>query len=43
MNFGPPTQIRFSEDEAISLIEAAGFKTSMVRLAGPYHYLITSQ
>ena len=43
MNFGPPTRIRFSEDEAVSLIEAAGFKTSMVRLAGPYHYLIISQ
>ena len=42
MNFGPPLQIRFSEEKAVSLIEAAGFKINSVRDAGAYHYLIVA-
>lgn len=40
MNFGPPLRIRFSEEKAVSLIEAADFKINSVRAAGPHHYLI---
>jgi ubiquinone/menaquinone biosynthesis C-methylase UbiE len=37
---GPPLQIRFSQEKAIQLIEAGGFKVQTVTEAGPYHYLI---
>jgi len=40
---GPPVPIRFSEEKAIKLIEAAGFKGLTVRDNGPYHYLITAR
>jgi ubiquinone/menaquinone biosynthesis C-methylase UbiE len=43
MNFGPPLQIRFSEEKAVSLIEAAGFKINSVKDAGTYYYLIVAQ
>ncbi len=39
---GPPLQIRFSQEKAIQLIEAGGFKIQTVTEAGPYHYLITA-
>ena len=42
MKFGPPLQIRFSEEKAVSLIEAAGFKINSVKDAGTYHYLIVA-
>lgn len=38
--FGPPVEIRFGEDKAKGLIEAAGFKVQSVSAPGPYHYLI---
>jgi ubiquinone/menaquinone biosynthesis C-methylase UbiE len=37
---GPPLQIRFSQEKAMQLIEAGGFKVQTVTEAGPYHYLI---
>jgi ubiquinone/menaquinone biosynthesis C-methylase UbiE len=37
---GPPLQIRFSQEKAIQLIEAGGFKVQTMTEAGPYHYLI---
>lgn len=40
MPFGPPVQIRFSEEKASALIETAGFKVESVRDAGPYQYII---
>lgn len=43
MEFGPPLQIRFSEDEAVSRIEAAGFRIEAVKKAGPYHYIIIAK
>jgi ubiquinone/menaquinone biosynthesis C-methylase UbiE len=43
MNFGPPLQIRFSEEKAVSLIEAAGFKINSVKDAGTFYYLIVAQ
>jgi ubiquinone/menaquinone biosynthesis C-methylase UbiE len=36
MNFGPPLRIRFSEEKAVSLIEAADFKINSVKDAGPH-------
>ncbi len=43
MPFGPPELIRFSEEKASNLIEAAGFKVESVRDAGPYHYVIKAK
>jgi len=40
--FGPPLEIRFSESEAVSLIERAGFKVVSVKDSGPYHYIISA-
>lgn len=41
--FGPPVTIKFSEEKASSLIEAAGFTVKDVRDAGRYHYVITAK
>jgi hypothetical protein len=38
--FGPPLQIRFSEDQASNLIREAGFEVEQTKQAGPYHYII---
>jgi ubiquinone/menaquinone biosynthesis C-methylase UbiE len=38
--FGPPLQIRFSIDQASSLIREAGFTVKQTKRAGPYHYII---
>ena len=38
--FGPPPEVRFSENRAGSMIESAGFRILSIRDAGPYHYLI---
>jgi len=43
MEFGPPLRIRFSEEEAVSRIEAAGFKINSVKEARPYHYIIIAK
>lgn len=43
MQLGPPLQIRFSEKEAKSLIENAGFIIEAVEEAGPYHYIISAK
>lgn len=43
MGMGPPLAKRFSQEEAVSLIEAAGFQVKTVKEAGPYHYLITAK
>ncbi len=40
--FGPPVGIRFSEAEAASLIERAGFNVVSVEDSGPYHYVISA-
>ena len=42
MPFGPPLQIRFSEEHASALIKAAGFKIHSVKDAGPHHYVIVA-
>ena len=38
--FGPPVEIRFSQREAVSFIERAGFKVVSVKDSGLYHYSI---
>jgi ubiquinone/menaquinone biosynthesis C-methylase UbiE len=43
MNFGPPENIRFSEEEATKLIFKAGFRVEQKREAGPFHYIITAK
>lgn len=43
MQFGPPFQIRFSEDKASELITQAGFKIKNVTQAGEHHYIITAK
>jgi len=40
---GPPLNVRFSEDKAQNLIEAASFKVEGVKDAGKNHYLITAK
>ena len=41
--FGPPVRIRFSEEQARSLIEAAGFKVESARDAGRNHYIVIAK
>ncbi len=43
MQFGPPFNIRFSDQDATGLIKMSGFHILKVREAGPYHYLITAE
>ena len=43
MAFGPPSRIRFSEQQAAELIKSAGFKVETVKDAGPYHYIIVAK
>jgi len=43
MPFGPPVQIRFSEEQAANLIKQVGFRIESVRDAGRYHYIITAK
>jgi ubiquinone/menaquinone biosynthesis C-methylase UbiE len=38
--FGPPLQIRFSEEQASNLIREAGFKVEQTEQVGPFHYII---
>ena len=41
--FGPPVRIRFSEEYARNLIEAAYFKVENIRDAGRNHYIVTAK
>jgi ubiquinone/menaquinone biosynthesis C-methylase UbiE len=41
--FGPPAQIRFSEDQASGLLRNAGFQVVDVRDAGSYHYVVSAK
>ena len=43
MRFGPPFEIRFSEDYASELIQNAGFQIESVEDPGTYHYLVTAK
>lgn len=43
MKLGPPLYKRFSGDEAIGLINKAGFIVETVKDNGPYHYLIMAK
>jgi ubiquinone/menaquinone biosynthesis C-methylase UbiE len=43
MPFGPPLQIRFSEQKASELVKQAGFQVDIVKEAGRYHYLIVAK
>lgn len=38
--FGPPLQIRFSEERASNMIRKAGFNVEQTEQAGPFHYII---
>jgi ubiquinone/menaquinone biosynthesis C-methylase UbiE len=42
MPFGPPLEIRFSEEKAASLIVEAGFNVESVKSSGPYYYIISA-
>jgi ubiquinone/menaquinone biosynthesis C-methylase UbiE len=41
--FGPPVRIRFSEEQAASLIRAAGFTIESVKAAGRNFYVVTAR
>jgi ubiquinone/menaquinone biosynthesis C-methylase UbiE len=43
MDFGPPIDIRFSEEKAIGLIEGAGFKVERQEESGRFHYIIVAR
>lgn len=43
MEFGPPVQIRFTEEKATELIKAGGFRVERTKNFGPYHYLIIAR
>ncbi len=43
MSFGPPVQIRFSEEQASALVENAGFSIESIKDIGSYHYGIVAQ
>lgn len=43
MELGPPLEIRFSEEQAVKLIQNAGFEIKMTKEAGPYHYIIMAK
>jgi ubiquinone/menaquinone biosynthesis C-methylase UbiE len=43
MSFGPPLQIRFSEKQASTLMEAAGFQIESITDVGPFHYVIVAK
>jgi ubiquinone/menaquinone biosynthesis C-methylase UbiE len=40
--FGPPFEIRFSEEDAFTLISKAGFDVEGIRREGRYHYIVTA-
>ena len=43
MPFGPPLEIRFTEQRAVNLIENAGFKIEASKESGPFHYIIIAK
>ncbi len=43
MKLGPPLRIRFDQEKAAGLIEAAGFTVDTIEDSGPYHYLVTAK
>jgi len=43
MDFGPPIDIRFSEERAIGLIEGAGFKVERQEERGRFHYILIAR
>lgn len=43
MPMGPPLEIRFDEEQATGLIEAAGFEVESVSEQGPFHYMISAR
>ena len=43
MPFGPPLQIRFTEQKASELIKHAGFTVANLKDVGPYHYMILAK
>jgi ubiquinone/menaquinone biosynthesis C-methylase UbiE len=43
MAFGPPFNIRFSEEDASKLMNTAGFSVQNTREVGRYHYIITAK
>jgi ubiquinone/menaquinone biosynthesis C-methylase UbiE len=42
MDFGPPVEIRLSEQQVADMLQTAGF-CSDVHEAGPYHYVVTAK
>jgi ubiquinone/menaquinone biosynthesis C-methylase UbiE len=42
MELGPPVSVRFSEEQAVGLIETAGFRLERVTDCGLFHYLIVA-
>jgi len=42
MAFGPPFEIRFSEEKTQGLLKQAGFHVVKIEDAGPYHYVINA-
>jgi len=43
MKLGPPVEIRFSQEMASRLIEAAGFIVETVKDSGLYHYIVIAK
>ena len=43
MSFGPPVQIRFSEEQAANLIKQAGFTIESVKDLGRNFYIVTAK
>lgn len=39
---GPPRRVKFTEEEAVGIIEGAGFRVEEVRIIEPYSYLIVA-
>jgi ubiquinone/menaquinone biosynthesis C-methylase UbiE len=42
-DFGPPLRIRLSTEQAVDLIEAAGFTVETTGDSGPHHYLVIAK
>jgi ubiquinone/menaquinone biosynthesis C-methylase UbiE len=43
MPFGPPVQIRFSQEFASELMQKAGLQVTEVKEEGKYHYILTAK
>ncbi len=42
-SMGPPVEIRFSEEKAVTLMTETGFEPEQVKTIDPYHYLIIAR